>query len=398
MAGARSPEQLGAVRPLTLADVLGTDSDDANGAARRLAAESFGIPIHEVSADVRLEQVAYPFGSPATGGLVRLVGTRADGTVWSLFCKLIQHVRHWPMLAVIPPHIAGLFLETFPWRQELELWDDLTQATLPTGLRSPLLYRILDLGDDRLAVWMEDVEETPTPWDLTTFGRAAELLGRWNARSSTPDVLAAYPVPVNYGIRQYAENAVHDRGLVPLADDNLWGHPWLCDHADLRTSLRKLADQITCILDRTGAMQVAVPHGDASPQNLLRPAACPDTFVAIDVSFHAPHALGFDLGQLLVGGAHASLIPVAELPAIADVILPSYVEGLRAEGINADIDDVRYAFAGYLLIRSGFDGFLYTLLSHDLEDEGARQAFDARIDLARFICDYAVAAGIGTWS
>jgi hypothetical protein len=57
---------------------------------------------------------------------------------------------------------------------------------------------------------------------------------------------------------------------------------------------------------------------------------------------------------------------------------------------------VRYAFAGYLLIRSGFDAFLYTLLSHDVDDISARQAFDERVDLARFISDYALEAGIGT--
>jgi hypothetical protein len=117
--------------------------------------------------------------------------------------------------------------------------------------------------------------------------------------------------------------------------------------------------------------------------------------VAIDVSFRAPHAVGFDLGQLLIGRAHASLIPMTQLPGIADVILPAYVDGLAAQGIDADIEDVRYAFAGYLLIRSGFDGFLYTLMSHDVDDQAARQAFDDRVDLERFIAAFAVEAGIG---
>ena len=58
----------------------------------------------------------------------------------------------------------------------------------------------------------------------------------------------------------------------------------------------------------------ALPHGDASPQNLLVPADDPDTFVAIDVSFQNPQAVGFDLGQLLVGLTHAGLLPAAALP------------------------------------------------------------------------------------
>ena len=40
----------------------------------------------------------YAFGSPATAGLYRL---RGEG--WSWFCKVLQHVRHWPGLAMMPP-------------------------------------------------------------------------------------------------------------------------------------------------------------------------------------------------------------------------------------------------------------------------------------------------------
>ena len=55
----------------------------------------------------------------------------------------------------------------------------------------------------------------------------------------------------------------------------------------------------------------AMPHGDASPQNLLVPASAPDRFVAIDVGMRTPHAIGFDLGQLLVGLVHAGVVPAA---------------------------------------------------------------------------------------
>ncbi len=77
---------------------------------------------------------------------------------------------------------------------------------------------------------------------------------------------------------------------------------------------------------------MCLPHGDASPQNLLVPADAPDTFVVIDISFRAPHALGFDLGQLLVGLVHSSEVPAELMPAIADRIVPSYIAGLRRGG------------------------------------------------------------------
>jgi len=42
------------------------------------------------------------------------------------------------------------------------------------------------------------------------------------------------------------------------------------------------------LLDGMDALPQALPHGDASPQNLLVPADDPGTFVAIDVSFQNP--------------------------------------------------------------------------------------------------------------
>ena len=56
-------------------------------------------------------------------------------------------------------------------------------ASLPDGVRAPALHRVVDLGDDRLAVWMEDVVESAEPWDLDRYARGRALLGRWNARS-----------------------------------------------------------------------------------------------------------------------------------------------------------------------------------------------------------------------
>ena len=158
------------------------------------------------------------------------------------------------------------------------------------------------MPDERAAVWMEDVAEDPTPWDLDRYRRAAHLLGRWNARSTDPELLAQCAhTASNYALRMYAENAVAYRGLMPLADDGLWSHPWLVEHADLRAQLQSLAAEIPSMLDRMDSFVLCNPHGDASPQNLLVPPDDPDSFVVIDISFCAPHALGFDLGQLLVG-------------------------------------------------------------------------------------------------
>jgi hypothetical protein len=326
-------------------------------------------------AEATLEAIGYPSGSPATAALYRVHG---DG--WSLFCKVLQHVKHWPGLAFMPPEVGAEFAEQFPWRSELELWDPPVVAALPTGLRVPVLHRLVELPDDRVAVWMEDVPAVPTCWELDRFVRAAYLLGRWNARSSTPELLAASTLPPGFALRMYAERAVLGRGLEPLADDDLWAHPWLREHGRLREDLRVLGTRIPEMLARLDTYVQCMPHGDASPQNLLVPADDPDTFVVIDISFRSPHALGFDLGQLLVGLTHAGQIPAATMPSIAAAIGPAYLRGLHEEGITDQDAAVRDAFATSVLLRSGFDGFLYDLIDDPTEDN--ERAFADRVVMA----------------
>ncbi len=368
-----------------LAHLLGAAAEEDSALWDALAAVYDDAFVAAAAGDLLLEPVPYVSGSPATAALHRLVGARTDGDRWSLFCKVLQHVRHWEALRFLPPEDADHFVASFPWRAELELWDDAVQATLPHGLRTPVLHRVVDLGEDRCAVWQEDVVQDGSAWDDERFARAARLLGRWNARSTSPEVLAACPLPPGFALRMYAERSVRVRGLGPLRDDALWSHPWLADHADLRSDLLFLGEQVPAMLDRLDTFVQAMPHGDASPQNLLVPADAPETFVAIDISFRSPHALGFDLSQLVVGLVHAGLRPAALVDVTADLVDRAYLDGLHAEGIDDQDDAVRDASATTGVLRSAFDGFRYDLLPPAGRSGSAqdRHAFDERLVLSR---------------
>ena len=362
-----------------VAGLLGVDPGQAPAALAVLVDDALGLrPDPNLTT---VEDVDYPFGSPATGALLRVRGADDSGRSWSLFVKVLQHVRHWPELAALPPQYRREFSDSFPWRQELELWDAAVVATLPQGLRAPVLHRLVELPDERLALWMEDVTVDPTPWGLDRFARAARLLGRWNARSASAGVLAACGLPHGFGLRMYAERAVPMRGLAILGDDGLWSHPWLREHGDLRARLRTLGAQIPTWLDRLDALPQAVPHGDASPQNLLPE---PDGgFVIIDLSFRSPHAIGFDLGQLVVGLVHADVLPAAALPDLTAVVEPAYVAGLADEGLTGLDAVVHEAFTITSMIRSGFDGLRLDLLATSAPQD--RAAFDQRVALSRFL-------------
>jgi hypothetical protein len=323
--------------------------------------------------------VAYPFGSPATGALLRVQGHDAAGQPWSLFVKVLHHVRHWVQYPLLPPEFAESFAADFPWRSELDAWEPSFADLLPEGMRLPVLHRVVDLGDDRLAVWMEDIKESDEPWDKQRYARAARLLGRLSARGTAPEAVAACRYPPGFGLRMWAERGLHPIGLPPLADDAVWSHPWLVDHQDLRAELLSMADAIPWVLDLLDTMPQAMSHGDASPQNLLIPVDEPDTFVVIDISFQTPHAIGFDLSQLVAGLVHAGLQPATELPEVHDVVVDAFVAGLEDEGCPVTRDQVEIGYIGSLLLRSGFTSMPYDTLSGPVDDEQLANAFAERV-------------------
>ena len=359
------------------APVEGPALDEALSVLTRAA---FGIDVR--AGDARLEVVPYVHGSPATGALLRLVGTAPRP--WSLFCKVVQHGRHWPLITEIPPSLRDQFVAEFPWRQELALWEPPLSGSMPSGLRAPRLHAVHDLGDDRMALWQEDVRESREPWTLIRYAAAARALGRWNQRLTTREALASTGLPAGFALRMYGDRAVPMRGITPLMSD-AWDHPWFASHLDLRGRLLVLGSRLDELLGQADSLTQCRPHGDASPQNLLVPADEPDTFVAIDVSFQCPLPLGSDLSQLVVGLVHADAVAASDLPAIADTVLSSYVDGLREEGWDGDPCDVERGFCVSALVRSGFDGFRYDLLGSDAPD--ARRLFDERVALAAFIAD-----------
>ena len=78
-------------------------------------------------------------------------------------------------------------------------------------------------------------------------------------------------------------------------------------------------------------------------------------------------------------------MPAARMPEIAAAIVPAYVEGLHAEGIHDQDAAARDAFVTGVLLRSGFDWFLYELLGSRRRRSGA--AFDERIELCRALVE-----------
>jgi hypothetical protein len=338
-----------------------------------------------------IEPVDYAFATPTTLGAVRLRGESASGATWSVFVKVVRAFRHWPLFDTLPPAGRELALASPLWRYEADVYASTVGALLPDGLRLPAMHAAIDLGDDRLAIVLEDIAVADVPWDTARFARAAELLGRMSARLTRHDALPATASRVPGEMLEiFYENRLLIAELPAFADDRTWAHPLLAPHTALRADMARLATRIPAVLARLKELPQLFIHGDASPQNLLVPADRQDTFVAIDWSLGGLAAPGDDLAQLLIGLAHAGTLAVDDLAALRPTIVDAHTAGLHAEGVPCDPAAVRYGLDGGMLLRSTFTALPLERLSEPLTDELAAH-IKRRIALTRHLVDLGLA-------
>ncbi len=347
-----------------------------------------------VAGAVRVEPVDYPIGTPSTESLQRVFGTTLDGADWSCFVKKLQSVRHSPIIELVPVEFRQSFIDYMPWQLEIAVHQSGVGDLMPPGLRLAHAYRMDVYDDDRATLWMENVVQEWGPWPMDRFERAAYLLGRLSARrqphlveplldrvvSSTPGT----------ALRYYAGGRVMKSALPALTDPETWRHPLLsaavCHLGDhrLRDDLLALGERVPAVLDALEALPQCYQHGDASPQNLLVPHDSPDEFVAIDWGFDCPQAVGFDLGQLLIGLAHAGELAPEALPAVHKVILKGFQEGLAADGLQVTEEEVLYGYLGSLLIRATFTALPLEMFG---TPNAPLELFEQRVQLTRVLVD-----------
>lgn len=344
-----------------------------------LVRESLGDPTARI-AEQRVEPVGAESGAFSTEALHRVRGTTTHGVPWSFFVKSVHSVRHAPAFALFPEHLREVLVESYPWRADTDVY--LAAEPLPDGLRLPRLYRVDDLGDDRLIMWLEDVAEAPgAAWDLDRYARAAYLLGALAAmRPVTGDGSGR---PLNTGLRVFSGRVIPATIIPRLLSDEFWAHPLVAPYADgrLRADFGVLIERRTALLDALDRLPHTQVHGDACPQNLLIPADGTAEFVAIDWSFNDPAAVGSDLAQLLIGRAHDGLIPVTDLPALQETITRSY-----ATAFPAALPHLELGFLGTLMLRTLWTSIPIFRMAEP--PTPALHAFFAhRLALARYLAD-----------
>ena len=265
----------------------------------RLASAEAGriVPV----AGVSVTPIDYNWGSPATAGLWRVdVRQLRDDTVSfaSYFVKLLRHPRLWPALSMLPDDASRQsFVEYFPWRFELDMYESGIADALPPGFRRPAVHTVKHIDADHIALWLEYIELQPGRWNLADYQQAAYLLGRLAARRRHGAVInARLPAICRTGLPGeslcfYVRSRLMQGTVPALRDPVFWRHPLITaalrqvGDPTLPEDMHALADRLPEILDLLADLPQTHAHGDASPQNLLRPAHEPGTLVVIDWGF-----------------------------------------------------------------------------------------------------------------
>lgn len=265
---------------------------------------------------------------------------------------------------MIPEEYRDEFVTGVPWKFEYDMVACGIADVLPDGMRMPTLHHAKFPDDDYIGMWWEFVEIDPMTWTATDFARTAYLLGQLAARRRSgaavndrlPD--ACHDLRRGSALRFFVTNRVLRMELPMMSDPGYWQAELVAravtdiGDAELRGDLIALGERVPAILDRLDQLPQTFAHGDASPQNLLIPAADRAERIVIDWGFGTPLPVGFDLGQLLVGLDHAGELDPDELDGVSVAIVPAYLEGLADEGYPVDPADVHYGFVGSLVTRS----------------------------------------------
>lgn len=106
--------------------------------------------------------------------------------------------------------------------------------------------------------------------------------------------------------------------------------------------------------------------------------------MVIDWGFDCPQAVGFDLGQLLIGLAHAGELAPEALPAVHKVIPRAFQEGLARDGMHVSEDEVLYGYLGSLLARAVFTALPLELFG---KADASPALFEQRVQLTRALVD-----------
>lgn len=195
--------------------------------------------------------------------------------------------------------------DPYYWRREALAYESGVLGRLD-GVRAPELLGTFEREDGSVAIWLEDVPESP-PWTPETLGAFARRLGCAQAALARRPPHEAWLA--RGFLRRYLE--LHEIG----------------------------GAECESVLARLETLPHTLGHNDLHPANVLGNGT-----VVLDWAFAGLAPLGLDPGVLVADGVADDAIRAEEADAAGTAVWDGYSAGLRDAGFDGDIDAIRWAF------------------------------------------------------
>ncbi len=222
--------------------------------------------------------------------------------------------------------------DPFYWGREALAFETGFFGDARTGIRAAACY-LIDRRDDAIDLYLEDVAGEPGPrWDVDSYARAAERLGRFQAAAT----LLPNDAPWLLGRRFFATYLARREDWYDNAETHVRVLAPHLEHERLREYAGAIHD-LWARRERIDAFCAALPvtrcHNDFWSPNLFA-LPCPAQTVAIDLAYAGLGPPGHDPANLVADAVMDFFVPAADAERLWQTVATAYGRGL-ASGLSA---------------------------------------------------------------
>ncbi|KNF07598.1 choline/ethanolamine kinase [Gottschalkia purinilytica] len=280
----------------------------------------------------------------ATDGVYRVYGKAKVKSItkdWSFILKVLSSTQVGETDICHPLY----------WKREAIIYDSTLLDTLPSKLKGPKCYSIEKQTDNSIWLWMEELSDDSL-WSLDQYSKSAKILGNFNGEYISKKAMPNYPWLTQNGSPRAT---LHHLSWIKksIEDKAIWEHPMIRSAFSKSTSkhLIKLWNDSPFLLDKLETLSETFCHLDAFRRNMF--FSQDNILTLIDWSYAGKGIIGTDISDLASASFSMFETNLSKPNDLFDIILESYIDGLKDVGWNGSYEKIKFAFYTISALKYG---------------------------------------------